>query len=58
MKKYYHIYFFFAILVSEVLYTDPTEIKAKTTVDNFDLSIYRADEYLKKGSVCNNIITN
>lgn len=58
MKKILSYLLFFAILVSEVLYTDPTEIKAKTTVDNFDLSIYRADEYLKKGSVCNNIITN
>lgn len=57
MKKILSYLLIFVILVSEVFYTDPIEIKAKTTEDNFDLNIYRADEYLKKGSVCNNIIT-
>lgn len=58
MKKILSYLLIFVILVSGVFYTEPIEIKAKTTVDSFDLNIYRANEYLKKGSVCNNIIKN
>ena len=56
MKKILSYLLLFAILASGVFYTDPLEINAKTTTDNFNLNIYRADEYLKKGSVCNNMV--
>lgn len=58
VKKIVSYLLILSILVSGILCVKPTEIEAKTTVDNFDLSKYRADVYLKKGSVCNNIIKN
>lgn len=56
MKKILLFLLVFTILASGVFYTDSVEIKAKTTTDNFNLNIYRADEYLNKGSVCNNMV--
>lgn len=58
MKNVVSYILIFSILLSGLIYVKPTEIHAKTTIDNFDLSKYRADEYLKKGSVCNNTIKN
>lgn len=58
IKKIVSYLLILSILGSGILYVKPTEIEAKTTVDNFDLSKYRANVYLKKGSVCNNIIKN
>lgn len=58
MKNIVSYILFLSILVSGIIDVNPTEIHAKTTIDNFDLSIYRADEYLKEGSVCNKIIKN
>lgn len=58
MKKIISCILLFVILISEIFCSDPLEVHAKTTVNNFDLNVYRANEYLKKGSICNNIIKN
>lgn len=56
MKKVVSFLLIFSLLISCLPSLEPVEAATKTTVENFDLSIYRANEYLRKGSVCNNII--
>ena len=58
MKKRISYILILVILISGIFGGNPLDVHAEMTVDNFDLDVYRATEYLKKGSVCNNIITN
>ena len=58
MKKVVSYILILAILISGIFCGDPIDVHAEATVNGFDLDVYRANEYLKKGSVCNKIIKN
>lgn len=56
MKKVVSYILILTILISGIFCGDPVDVHAEATVNGFDLDVYRANEYLKKGSVCNKII--
>lgn len=55
-KRVITILIILSVLASTLVYADT--VQAKTTVSKFDLDVYRANKYLKKGSPSNKTIKN